>query len=184
MPALRVHPPVIIAKVRETEAEIKALQDLLDRSFERSGEHLRNAFQQSKRPTAADLVASLPGVFEMHLAVVTRTGAPLVAPVDAILFHGTVWFGLPGTAVRARLIEHDHRVSASYVGDGIALIVHGEARPARPPLLEEFETVTQELYVGMYGEVFLEWQKERQSAPGPPGFTGYIEARVMFATMP
>ncbi len=170
--------------MRETPAEIDSLQDMLDRSFERSGEHLRSAFQQTKRPTATALVGALPGIFEMHLAVATSTGAPLVAPVDAVLFRGQVWFGLPGTAVRARLLKRDRRVSASYVADGIALIVHGSAVTPDNARVEEFEQVTRELYVALYGKGWLDWHAAQQFGAGPAGFSGYIQPRVMFATAP
>jgi hypothetical protein len=167
--------------VREIASELQALQSLLDRSFDGSGEHLRGAFQQHKRPTAEQLVAALPDVFEMHLAVVTTAGAPLVAPIDGLLFHGRVWFGLVGTSVRARLLERDPRVSASFVGENIALIVHGTAVAADTA---EFEETCRDLYVARYGPAFLEWQAAQQAKPGPAGFGGYIEARVMFATAP
>jgi hypothetical protein len=167
--------------MRETAAELDALQALLDRSYDGSGEHLREAFQQTKRPSAEQLVAALADIFEMHLAVVTKAGAPLVAPIDALFFHGHVWFGLPGTSVRAAIIRHEPRVSASFVGDGIALIVHGTAVAANT---SEFDDACRELYVARYGPAFLDWQAAQQETPAPPGFGGYIEPRVMFATAP
>jgi len=169
------------ARVRETAAELGALQAVLDRSFEGSGDHLRGAFQQNKRPSAEQLVAALPDIFEMHLAVVTRAGAPLVAPVDGLLLHGQTWFGLPGSSVRAALVRRDARVSASFVGDGVAFIVHGTAVAADT---SEFEEVCRELYVARYGAAFLEWQAAQDAKPAHPGFGGYVEPRVMFATAP
>jgi hypothetical protein len=169
------------ARVRETVAELESLQALLDRSFAASGKHLREAFQQDKRPTAGQLVAALPDIFEMHLAVVTRTGAPLVAPIDGLLLHGRVWFGLPGQSVRSSILQRDPRVSASFVGDGVALITHGVAVAGDT---NEFEDVCRDLYVARYGPGFLEWQAAQRAKPSPPGFGGYIESRVMFATAP
>jgi hypothetical protein len=167
--------------MRETAEELESLQALLDDSFARSGEHLRDAFQQNKRPTAAQLVAALPDIFEMHLAVVTRAGAPLVAPIDGLLLHGRVWFGLPGQSLRASIVRREPRVSASFVGEGIALIVHGTAVATET---SEFEEVCRDLYVARYGPAFLEWQQTQQAKPAPAGFGGYIEPRVMFATAP
>lgn len=167
--------------MRETKAELASLQALLDRSFAGSGKHLREAFQQSKRPSADQLVAALPDIFEMHLAVVTQAGAPLSAPIDALFLHGRVWFGLPGGSVRAPIVQREQRVSASFVGDGIAFIVHGTAVAADAA---EFEEVCRDLYVARYGPAFLEWQQEQQAKPAPAGFGGYIEPRVMFATAP
>jgi hypothetical protein len=167
------------ARVRETVAELESLQALLDASFASSGAHLREAFQQQKRPTAEQLVAALPDIFEMHLAVVGGGGAPLVAPIDGLLLHGRVWFGLPGGSVRAGIVRREPRVSASFVGEGIALIAHGTAVAADTG---EFEDVCRDLYVARYGPAFLEWQAAHEAKPSQPGFSGYIEPRVMFAT--
>ncbi len=179
-----LHGPVIIRVMRETEPELDVVQELLDSSFESSGEHLRNAFQQTKRPSAAHLVEAMAGIFEMHLAALSGAGAPLVAPIDAMWLHGRVWFGLPGISVRARLLQRDNRVSSSYVGDGIALIAHGAAVAASGSMLAEFEDATRDVYVEMYGPAWLDWQAAQQVAAGPSGFTGFIEPRVMFATAP
>ena len=86
--------------------------------------------------------------------------------------------------MRARLVTRDRRVSASYVGEGVALIVHGAAVVPDPAQLSEFEAVTRDLYVSLYGPAWLDWQTAREQEPGPPGFTGIIEPRVMFATAP
>lgn len=148
-----------------------------------AGPHLRRAFGTTES-TAADLVGALDGIFDMHLAVVTAAGAPLAAPVDAILFHGQLWFGLPGAAVRARLVRAEPRVSASYTKGDTAFIVHGEARELdeNGPLAAEWEELTTELYVGQYGPQFIEWRdaRRRTEVPGA-GFTGWIEPRRFFA---
>lgn len=170
--------------MRETAAELEALQLLLDHSFQASGEHLRNAFQQAKRPNAKQLVDAMPGIFETHLAVLSGAGAPLVAPVDAMWLHGQIWFGLPGKSLRARLVQRDDRVSTSYVGPGIAVIAHGDAVAAEESTLTEFEEVTREVYVAMYGAGWLEWQKAQANEASPSGFTGFIRPRVVFATAP
>jgi len=59
-------------------------------AFNASGDHPRSIFDEGHRLTAPELVEEITGIFEIHLAVVTRDGTPLVAPVDAIMFivHG------------------------------------------------------------------------------------------------
>ncbi len=57
-------------------------------SIESGGQHIRSAFGQDKSPTAPEMAAALSGIFEMHLAVVTSDGAPLVAPIDGIFYKG------------------------------------------------------------------------------------------------
>jgi hypothetical protein len=169
--------------MRETDAELTDLQSLMDRSLGAAGRHLRATFADEQRLTAEEFVAALDGIFEMHLAAVTSTGAPLVAPTDGIFLRGKVWFGFPARAVRARLLRRDPRVSASYSKKSFAFIAHGsaqevdEANPAWP----EYEALLRELYVAEYGPGWIDWYEELREQPRGSGFTGYIEPRVMFA---
>jgi hypothetical protein len=172
-------------RVDETAADLTALQAALDDSAAASGGHLRTAFSQERRPTAAELVAALPGIFELHLAVVTPAGAPLVAPLDAILFRGRVWIGLPPESLRGRLLARDPRVSASFTSAEVALIVHGTFRPTAEgtPEREAFDAVARRLYVAQYGDWFDAWLDERLRTKGA-GPTGWIEPRRLFARGP
>jgi hypothetical protein len=168
--------------VQETEDDLAELQRILDASAAAGGDHLRSAFSQESRPTAEDVVRALPGIFELHFAVVTSAGAPLVAPLDGIFFRGRVWVGLPAESVRARLVRRDTRVSASYNTEEIALIVHGTFRevPLGEPEREAFDVVARRLYVERYGDWFDAWLDQRLETQGP-GPTGPIEPRRMFA---
>jgi hypothetical protein len=169
--------------VRESDFELDELQALLDRSAEASGAHLRSAFDQSNRLTARALCDALPGIFELHLAVLSGAGAPLVAPLDGILFRGKVWIGLPDGALRARLVRRDPRVSASYNAPSVAFIVHGTAREvsADDPLLDDYSEHALGLYAEQFGDAWLAWRKAQARPPDSLEFTGYIEPRVMFA---
>jgi hypothetical protein len=82
--------------VRETPADIEWLQQLLDRSDANAGKHLLRIFDGANRLSATGLVAKLDGIFEMHLATLSRDGAPLAAPIDAISLHGKVLFSSAG----------------------------------------------------------------------------------------
>jgi hypothetical protein len=169
--------------VHERDAELTELQHLLNRSLDTAGVHLRSIFGDEHRLDAAGLVATLDGVVEMHLAVVTSNGAPLVAPVDAVLFRGKLWFGIPDRAVRARLIHRDPRVSASYNMGSFAFIVHGTAHAVDESsgLWKEYESVLRDLYVAEYGPGWVDWWEQLRRQPRGSSFTGYIEPRVMFA---
>ena len=168
--------------MRETPADLDRVQARLDEGRRQAGPHLRRAFGE-KATTAAELVAALDGIFEMHLAVLTRSGAPLVAPIDGVLFHGDVWFGVPAAAVRTSLLRADPRVSASYTSGETAFIVHGEARELEPgtPLAVEWEELTTELYVAQYGPQWLEWRDRNRTEEPDRSFTGWIEPRRLFA---
>jgi hypothetical protein len=101
----------------ESETDLAQLQLLMDRSLGAAGPHLRPIFGGDNWLTAEELSGALDGIFELHLAVVARTGAPLVAPIDGISFRGKISFGLPEGAVRAQLLRLEPRVSASYTRD-------------------------------------------------------------------
>jgi hypothetical protein len=170
--------------VRETAEDLAELQRILDESHTSAGPHLRGIFSDTQRMTAQELVDTLDGVFEMHLAAVTASGAPLVAPVDGLLFHGKVWFGLPPASVRARLLRRDPRVSASYVAGSFGLIVHGTACPLEPgsSLAQEFDELVVEAYSRLYGPGWIEWRERQQQEQDPSAaFGGWIEPRRMFA---
>lgn len=169
--------------MRETSEDFDRLQAQLDASRHSAGAHLRRAFGEAAT-TAIEVVRALDGIFEMHVAVVTAAGAPLVAPVDGILFHGELWFSLPGAAVRSALLRADPRVSASYTKGSTAFIVHGEAREldVHLPVNAEWDELVTELYVAQYGSVWIEWRDaRRRNEPVDTGFTGWIEPRRFFA---
>jgi hypothetical protein len=168
--------------VHETADDLASLQDLLDRSHRSSGAHLRSAFDQEHRLSASELVAALPGIVEMHLAVVTGAGAPLVAPVDAFLFRGKVCFGLPAVSVRTPLLRRDPRISASFVSERVSFILHGTAVEVTDdhPWSERFEATAIELAVAQYGEGIKEWLERKRATDGT-GYGGIAEPRVLFA---
>ena len=172
-----------LGRVRESASDLTQLQDLLDRSLGSAGSHLRSIFTDDRRLTASELIASLNGIFEMHLAAVTSTGAPLVAPADGIFFRGNVWFGLPARSVRAHLLRYNPRVSASFIRDSFAFIVHGEAKDADEAsnTWNEYEALMRDLYVAQYGPGWLDWYEQLRQDGRATSFTGYIEPRLMFA---
>ena len=169
--------------MHETEADLVELQRVLDESFDRAGAHLRTAFAQERQPSAADLVRSLPGIFEMHLAVVTGDGAPLVAPIDGLFYRGHVWVGIPEPSVRARLLRRDPRLSASYANGDTAFIVHGRLGTATAEEQEGFDGFARACYVAQYGDWFDAYLDERLRTQGP-GVTGPIRPRRLFAKVP
>jgi hypothetical protein len=168
--------------VRESEADLRELQQRLDESYDSAGEHLRSIFDGEHRLTAREVVDELDGIFEFHLATVAGGGAPLVAPLDGIFFKGKIWFGLPKRSVRAPLVRREPRVSASYTkGSSFALIVHGTARELDEgsALGAEYSACVSELYVALYGPGWPAWRERQRQSPGI-GFDGWIEPRKMF----
>src|SRR3712207_2318719 len=87
-------------KSQETPEDLAELQALLDRSYERAGQHLRGIFTPEQRIPAGELAALLPGVQVLNLATVTRSCEPRVAPVDGLFYRGRFWFGSSPTSAR------------------------------------------------------------------------------------
>ena len=173
-----------VGPVQETADDLARWQDLLDRSFDSAGAHLAGMFDDDHRLDAASLAARLTGIFEMHLAVVTKDGRPLVAPVDGLFFRGNVWFGLPATSARSPIVRRHPEVSASFADESFLLMVHGTAQAVdeSSALGAEYSAYVKDCYVAQYGEVWLAWHEHLKSATPPgEGFTGWIEPRKIFA---
>jgi hypothetical protein len=116
--------------LRETAADIAWLQDLIDASHARAGAHLRSIFDDELRVAAADLPSRLAGVQVLHLATVTATCEPRVAPVDGLFIHGRWHFGTAPDAIRAKHLDARPAVSASVAhGERFAMLVHGQVAP-------------------------------------------------------
>jgi hypothetical protein len=115
--------------VRETEAEMRELQALLDRSAEEAGPHLRRIFRPPEHSlTAAELVRLFEGRKQIAVATVTARGEPRVSPVDALLLNGRFHFGTHATAARVRHLRARPSVALTYFErDELALVVYGTA---------------------------------------------------------
>jgi hypothetical protein len=110
----------------ETPEDLIALNELLDRSHARAGDHLRSIFTPERRLAADELAALLSGVQVLNLATVSRACAPRVAPVDGLFYRGRFWFGSAAASVRFTHLRERPQVSASHTrGEELAVIVHG-----------------------------------------------------------
>ena len=72
--------------MHETTDDLAALQDLLDRSYDLAGPHLRRIITPERRLTADQVSERLTGMCLLALATVTSDGRPIVGPVDGIFF--------------------------------------------------------------------------------------------------
>ena len=106
--------------MRETQADLRRLQGVLDESHERAGSHLRSIITPERRLKAGDLASRLTGMKLLALATVTSSGTPVAGPVDGIFYRGEFWFGTSPSALRIRHIRRNPAVSATHVpGRGI-----------------------------------------------------------------
>jgi nitroimidazol reductase NimA-like FMN-containing flavoprotein (pyridoxamine 5'-phosphate oxidase superfamily) len=140
--------------VRETESDLRDLQDLLDASFAAAGPHLLRIITPERRLGAEQVAARLAGMRLLALATVTADGRPVVGPVDGIFLRGSFHFGSAPDSARARHIGARPQVSATHLpGEELAVTVHGRAVAVDVQADEgaELRQALLEIYVPRYG---------------------------------
>ena len=88
--------------MHETREDIRALQDLLDRSYAAAGSHLRSITTADRRVSAEDLVDELTGMCLLVVATVTSDCRPIAGPLDGIFYRGAFHFGTAPDSIRYR----------------------------------------------------------------------------------
>ncbi len=145
--------------MQETEADVAALQELLDRSMADAGRHLRSIITEERRVDAAGLCRRLQGVRLLVLATVSADGRPLASPVDGIFYRGAFHFGTGADAVRLAHIRRRAEVSATHLpGEEFDVTVHGRAvlLDLRAPEHAGFRSCVLDVYLPRYGPQFEE----------------------------
>ena len=142
--------------MHETEAELDALQELIDRSMGSVNPHMREIFSPERRLSARQLATYLQGVKHVAFATVNKAGEPRVAPLDGLFFHARFHVSTGGRAARLHHLRRNPAVSVThFVGDDMAVIVHGtgtligEGHPEVAPI--------DELATGIYGSSPFTW---------------------------
>jgi uncharacterized pyridoxamine 5'-phosphate oxidase family protein len=115
--------------VRESRQDIEELQLLIDRSSERLGPHGRAIMDPDQWSISAeDICEYLQGIRHLAVATVNSKTQPRVAPVDGWFVRARFVFGSDGSSIRMKHLKANPAVSAThYIGDDIAVIVHGRA---------------------------------------------------------
>ena len=162
--------------MHETESDLAALRQLLDRSTASAGDHLLSIITPERRLSAEEVCERLTGMSLLALATVTADGRPLVGPVDGIFYRGSFYFGSSPDSVRFRHIRRRPDVSATHVpGEELAVTVHGRAVPVDVGHADHagFRQTLLDIYTPRYG---AEWEAFIDSGP----VYARIEARRMF----
>ena len=138
---------------------MKALQALLDDSYERAGAHLRDIVTPERRLTAEQVVERLQGMKLLVVATVTADGRPITGPFDGIFYRGAFHFGSSPDSVRMRHIRRRPWVSATHLpGEELSVTVHGRATvlDMKAPENEGFRETVLGIYVPRYGEEWMQ----------------------------
>lgn len=169
--------------MHETAEDISTLQQLLDRSFESAGPHLRAIITPERRISAADLVQRLTGMTLLVLATATADGRPIAGPVDGIFYRGSFHFGTSPEAVRWRHLRARPYVSATHLpAEQFAVTVHGKAASVdvRAPESAGLRETLAEIYVPRYGPGWVEQFLDGGSDPARAPVYARIEGERMF----
>jgi nitroimidazol reductase NimA-like FMN-containing flavoprotein (pyridoxamine 5'-phosphate oxidase superfamily) len=154
--------------MRETPADLAAMQALLDRSHAAGGAHLLRILTPERRLTAEQVAERLTGMRLLALATVTADGRPIVGPVDGVFLRGAFHFGSAPDSLRFRHIRARPQVSATHLpGEELAVTVHGRAVPVDVHGDEgaELKAALLEIYVPRYG----------------PGWEKFLDSGVAYA---
>jgi uncharacterized pyridoxamine 5'-phosphate oxidase family protein len=136
--------------MHETADDLRALQELLDRSYAAAGRHLLRIHTPERRLSGTEVAERLTGMCLLALATVTADGRPVVGPVDGIFYRGAFHFGSAPDSVRFRHIRARPQVSATHLpGEEMAVTVHGRATEI--PIEGGFRETLLEIYVPRYG---------------------------------
>jgi nitroimidazol reductase NimA-like FMN-containing flavoprotein (pyridoxamine 5'-phosphate oxidase superfamily) len=162
--------------MHETDDDLRALQALLDRSYEQASEHQRRITDELSRLTAEELCRELQGMCLLVLATVTSDCRPLCGSVDGVFFRGAFHFGSAPDSMRFRHIRNRPQVSATHLPrEELSVTVHGRAVPIdlKAPEHAEYRATLLEIYVPRYGP---EWENFLDSGP----LHARIDAAKMF----
>jgi hypothetical protein len=147
--------------VHETPEDIRALQDLLDRSYDAAGQHLRSITTPERRVAAEDLAERLTGMCLLVVATVTADCRPIAGPLDGIFHRGAFHFGTAPDSVRYRHLLKRPQISATHLPrEEFAVNVHGRAVPVE--VAGSLRETLLEVYVPRYGP---EWEQFLDSGP-------------------
>jgi hypothetical protein len=143
--------------MRESAQDIQELQELLDSSYDRAGEHLKGITTPDRRLTAQHVIRLFgEAQKQMAVATVTADGRPLVAPVDAILLRGSIYLLMTTDSVRGRHLKKRPQLSVSlFQGDEYAVNVHGRAEILEPGH-QDWQVVDDEVR-RIYGSAVRDW---------------------------
>ena len=141
-------------------ADLAALQELLDRSYEPPGAHLLRIHTPERRLTAEQVAERLTGHAPARAGDRHRRRTADRRPGGRDLLRGAFHFGSAPDSVRFRHIGARPQVSATHLpGEELAVTVHGRAVPVdiRAEEGAELRQTLLDIYVPRYGP---EWEEE------------------------
>jgi hypothetical protein len=152
--------------VRETQAELAWLQELLDATFARANPHLTGIVTPERRLSARQVAAYLKGTKHVAFGTVNARGEPRVAPIDGVFVHGRFTLGSSERSARVRNLRRNPACSGAHmIGDDVAVVANGTAEFLTPehPDHDEVHAIWSELYGSdpySWGDAVVMWRLE------------------------
>jgi Pyridoxamine 5'-phosphate oxidase len=151
--------------MHETPDDLRALQELLDRSDAAGGRHLRDVISEERRLTAEQVCDRLQDMCLLVLATVNSKGRPFAGPVDGFFYRGKFHFGSAPDSLRFQHIRRSPWISASHLpGEHLQVTVHGRAEliDVNAPEHAGFRQTLLDYYLPRYGG---EWEDMLEGGP-------------------
>lgn len=167
--------------MRESDDELRDLQDLLDRSHGGASEHLRSIIGAEQTLTARELAGLLTGMRVVSLATVTAGGEPRISAMDGHFLHGRWTISTSRSSPKGRQVQARPAVSLACIeGEEVAVFTHGHVE-----LLGEdhpdFDEV-HEHWTRHYGSSPLSWGDVILMRVEPTWMVGYAADRLGLLT--
>lgn len=162
--------------MRETEADLAWLQDLLDRSHRGASAHLRDIIDDRRTLTAAEVCGLTEGMRTVAFATVTARGEPRLSALDGHLLRGRWTLSTSRTSPKGRQLQARPAVSVACIeGEDLAVFTHGRAELLREghPDLAEVEAH----WTAHYGSSPLSWGDTVLFRVEPTWMVGYAAHR-------
>lgn len=122
--------------MKESDADLRWLQQLLDDSHARAGEHLTGIINEDRTLRASEIAGLMTGMRVLAVSTVTSHGEPRISGVDGHFLHARWVFTTSGTAMKARHLKARPATSVAYIdGEDMAVYCHGHVEfltPAHP----------------------------------------------------
>jgi len=114
--------------MHESAEDVARLQDILDRSYDAAGPHLKDVITPERRLSAEELTERLQGMCLLVLATVTTDGRPINGPIDGFFYRGGWYFGSSSGSLRFRHLRQRPQVSATHMpAEEFSVTTHGRA---------------------------------------------------------
>ena len=116
----------------ETEAELSELDRVVESSRSKSGGNADPLLWQGEWMSGRQVAGHLRGIGNVALATINSKMEPSVAPMEALLFHGSFFLALQSVSERVRQLTVNPAASLTYTrDDDVLIIVDGHAKFVR-----------------------------------------------------